>query len=680
MSAAERMRKYRERIKQDPERQESEHKKERERWKKRCEDGKVDRITDRTERGKRMQRKRWRDAWKRHCNNKKNVAEMITPPTTPEPQQEHNHMNPSGDHSSAKSRGRKKIRRDRAMAYRQLFKAKLESIRNKRLAERYRKRCQRQKEKSRDIDQPDAVELTPRSRVTHLLHNVKVPTHVRKMLLFHHVLSASVRKRMRQKQKERDKQVITKVMCADKLVKRYRLMSHACKSMNITHARQRTNRGRSVDLKFERNSKIAIHEIKKQVEHFFIRDDVSRMKTGKKDTATKGKVKNQRRILTATMKQLHKRFIQEYTHLKISYTTFTRLRPFWVAPPTLKDRETCLCKIHENGQLLVDALIKIKAMKRETSNIEDVAAACCCDMHSHDCAFGLCQECKGKQVILQDGCRMDIQAEWWQWAVQIEVAEDKSHMKRTKKVKREGTISDLKQELERQLQARLCRHIYTMRHQFNDIKKLKESITDKDAIVHIDFSENYMTKGNQEVQAAHFGGGHKQVTLHTGMLYTTGGAESFCSLSDSKRHDAPSIWAHLMPILDWIQESFPLVKHLYFLSDGPTTQYRNKTNMYLMSTIPADRGFISVNWIFTEAGHGKGAPDGVGAAVKRRADAIVSSGKDITNCADLMQNLSNQESKTRLLTVNAIDIEAVDKMLGPNIPILKGIMKIHQVI
>ncbi len=169
-------------------------------------------------------------------------------------------------------------------------------------------------------------------------------------------------------------------------------------------------------------------------------------------------------------------------------------------------------------------------------------------------------------------------------------------------------------------------------------------------------------------------------TLHTGMLYTTGGAESFCSLSDSKRHDAPSIWAHLMPILDWIQESCPLVKHLYFLSDGPTTQYRNKTNMYLMSTIPADRGFISVNWIFTEAGHGKGAPDGVGAAVKRRADAIVSSGKDITNCADLMQNLSNQESKTRLLTVNAIDIEAVDKMLGPNIPIIKGIMKIHQVI
>lgn len=37
-------------------------------------------------------------------------------------------------------------------------------------------------------------------------------------------------------------------------------------------------------------------------------------------------------------------------------------------------------------------------------------------------------------------------------------------------------------------------------------------------------------------------------------------------------------------------------------------------------------GFKSWQWLYSEAGHGKGAPDGVGAAIKRQADAHVARG------------------------------------------------------
>jgi hypothetical protein len=59
---------------------------------------------------------------------------------------------------------------------------------------------------------------------------------------------------------------------------------------------------------------------------------------------------------------------------------------------------------------------------------------------------------------------------------------------------------------------------------------------------------------------------------------------------------------------------------MHFISDGPTTQYRSKNNIYLFNKlIHSKYGFSRSTWKFTEAGHGKGAADGVGAVVKRTA-------------------------------------------------------------
>jgi heptaprenylglyceryl phosphate synthase len=44
-----------------------------------------------------------------------------------------------------------------------------------------------------------------------------------------------------------------------------------------------------------------------------------------------------------------------------------------------------------------------------------------------------------------------------------------------------------------------------------------------------------------------------------------------------------------------------------------------------------------MEWVYSEAGHGKGAPDGVGAAAKRMADEYVAHGGAITCSSDLVK-------------------------------------------
>ena len=58
-------------------------------------------------------------------------------------------------------------------------------------------------------------------------------------------------------------------------------------------------------------------------------------------------------------------------------------------------------------------------------------------------------------------------------------------------------------------------------------------------------------------------------------------------------------------------------------------------------------------WIFTETGHGKGAPDGVGASIKRGADDHVSKGGSIRSAGDIVQLVESAGSKVLVKEVSS---------------------------
>ncbi|KAJ8884899.1 hypothetical protein PR048_011095 [Dryococelus australis] len=139
--------------------------------------------------------------------------------------------------------------------------------------------------------------------------------------------------------------------------------------------------------------------------------------------------------------------------------------------------------------------------------------------------------------------------------------------------------------------------------QYEEISQLKKNILHNEVLVHIDFSENYTCKHSKEIQSAHFGGSKPQVTIHTCVLYCHSDVAktpiSYETVGSCNRHDPAAI----------------------------------KNCMW--------KKFIRQ---FSESDHGKGAPDGVGAALKRTADGLVTHQVDIPDC-DVLVTFLQQHCK-----------------------------------
>jgi len=220
-------------------------------------------------------------------------------------------------------------------------------------------------------------------------------------------------------------------------------------------------------------------ETKKLIETFLTRDDNSRVTTGKKQTVTKRKDKRQKCLLLDSLVNLHEKFCAEHSDNNVSYVTFTRHRPFWVRQPTAKDRDTCLCKKHENIQLAADKLHQLGVLKK--TNIEELLKQVCCDINSRECMFRECEVCLTRRIVFDaDGLlKNESTIVWFEWDNEKQEYE-KDGQKKTAKVTRKcvkrGTLKELKTKLCDSVRDVLGRHVYTIRHQFRAYKHLKETL------------------------------------------------------------------------------------------------------------------------------------------------------------------------------------------------------------
>ena len=215
------------------------------------------------------------------------------------------------------------------------------------------------------------------------------------------------------------------------------------------------------------------------IKEFFNRDDNSRITTGKKQTVTKNKVKEQKRLLLDTMINLHEKFCAENPENNISYVTFTRYRPFWVRQPSMKDRDTCLCKRHENLQLAVDKLHQLGALK--IKHVEELLPQVCCNVNTRECMYRECDMCVNRRITFEDSyvLKDDSTIIWNEWETQNQTyqkeGEEKS-AKVTRKTVKRGPLKQLKAKLCEGVRGDLAMHVYNVRHQFRAYKHLKETV------------------------------------------------------------------------------------------------------------------------------------------------------------------------------------------------------------
>lgn len=130
------------------------------------------------------------------------------------------------------------------------------------------------------------------------------------------------------------KAVLKKVV-KNEITSRYKMKNTISAKLGIDRIRKRQPISNRMRIK-------TIHT--EEIKSFFCRDDVSRATAGKQETKTQHKNKKQKRYLIDSMLNLHMKYRQEGG--KLSYATFVRLKPFYVQRPNINDRNTSACTKH----------------------------------------------------------------------------------------------------------------------------------------------------------------------------------------------------------------------------------------------------------------------------------------------------------------------------------------------
>ncbi|KAK2548197.1 hypothetical protein P5673_031662 [Acropora cervicornis] len=413
------------------------------------------------------------------------------------------------------------------------------------------------------------------------------------------------------KQDKKKIQVLSQVVCALPPRKRRGVLE----SCDVAVKRRRSDKsGRKI-----RSDALAEEEIK-VVENFFNRDDISRICPGKRDflsvKTSEGRELRQKRLLLVNVNEAYELFKKEEPDLKIGRSKFASLRPRQVIPMSLHDQEVCMCKYHENINMILDGLKNI--LPEVPKYTEDLLIQTVCSLNQAKCIERECQACGTAKPL--DELFEDIDdnnaTSYFQW----ETCEDG----RVRKRKIEGTIADAKDDLREQLQP-FGRHVYNIKRQYAEFKYLKESLQLGEVIIHEDFAENFQMKHQREVMAAHWS--NDTVTLFTAVVYYRSGTgdlehKSYAVISDDLRHNKQSVYAFNKAILEEVKK-FTQVNKVHYWSDGAGSQFKNKYNL---SNFGA-----KATWSFLETAHGKGPVDKVGAEVKRAVWRSILQDKEVVS-------------------------------------------------
>lgn len=363
-----------------------------------------------------------------------------------------------------------------------------------------------------------------------------------------------------------------------------------------------------------------------QVQEFYQRDDISRQAPGMKDAilvrdgTTKKRV--QKRHLTMTVHEAYKCFCHDKPDLVIGKSKFAELRPKHVLLSSQTPTNACLCRYHENINLLLQGLHS-KLPDVFPLKTTDLIVNSVCNPDSEICMFGSCDVCGnllgfersiGTKLVSDDD--EPIEVKWYAW----EAIDAKQQ-----KVRKEGLLDECVDVLRAQL-PKFLQHDFIKRKQSSIFQSLKSSVDTETGVLQMDFSENYTASYQDEIQSAHWH--QKQITVFTAVLWMAETCESYAIISNSLDHNKEAVCAFLCNILHDARGKYPALKNVHIFTDGAASQFKNK---YIFSFIcvklPALCN-INISWNFFATSHGKGAVDGIGVTVKRMVAAQVSSRRE----------------------------------------------------
>lgn len=574
--------------------------------------------------------------------------------------------------SRQKKAGRKKKKSNQAKCYRENEKLKAHSTTLQRKVWQLQKQQERKRKLVRTPD------LSPKSKMRRILHGSTVVSNVRKELFKGIVLEEELKKAKEVVSDSDKKKAVLYRILSGRVAKKYKLLKQ-CKNIFPAHISRRGRKwnhktGNALTVSYQCNASYL--KKKEAVVNYYLTEDASIHTPGKRDYVIVNREKVQKRYLTAPMSTLYRKFLSQ-TPLVVSFSTFCKHRPPHVVEPKFSDRDTCLCEKCDNFKLLFNSLKTAQVLN--VKNREDLFNGMCCDTTNKEkCLFRTCKECKSKDIEynITNGNGRITYEKWVTKKIPHRSKPNKT-MIISKKEEVETTVTQCVSTFKEMLKMHM-KHVGRVLHQRAEWKYLLEHLTDQDVCFVIDWSEKYAGKYFEEIQKMHFGGSHKELSLHTGRVYRKEFSASFSTVSNAVKQGPRDIWAHMKPLL--LKYVTKQTKTLHVMSDGPTTQYRSRTMFntvctYISELLPQlDR----IVWNFSECGHGKSVADGTGGTIKRVADSVIKHGSDIIDVQSFVSKVSERCPNVFLLQITDEDIEEAKCMPLPDILPFKGTLQVHQ--
>lgn len=115
-------------------------------------------------------------------------------------------------------------------------------------------------------------------------------------------------------------------------------------------------------------------------------------------------------------------------------------------------------------------------------------------------------------------------------------------------------------------------------------------------MIQVDFSENYQTAYQDEVQSAHFT--YKQVTIFTCCVWVAGDHKSYCVISDYLQHDKYAVHTFLQALLSDVRHSFTNVTSVNVFSDGAASQFKQRFLLSNLNYLRSANDLENLEWNF----------------------------------------------------------------------------------
>ena len=126
-------------------------------------------------------------------------------------------------------------------------------------------------------------------------------------------------------------------------------------------------------------------------------------------------------------------------------------------------------------------------------------------------------------------------------------------------------------------------HVNRVYTQFKQHKNLKENLPDNHVYIHTDFTEDYRCRSQNEIQSAYWS--PNQVTIHPVVMYYKNRGEkesshqSFVFVWSESHHGSTFVYTLIGKLVPLLKVIVPNLEMIYYWTDSPTSQYRNKTKL-----------------------------------------------------------------------------------------------------